>query len=166
MKKLIVLLVICLNTSVALASSDWETMIWDQDNWYKGQSIINGQVVTHAAGQKTGILNAKISIVELSRHVQSDANGDFTFIDIPDGSYTITIETDYFASMTLRDVIIKDGEANLSEIDLFEQKDRYTQSDVDALLDEERMKWDVDHDGKIGLKEAINALSISAGFIE
>ena len=60
MKKLIVLLVICLNTSVALASSDWETMIWDQDNWYKGQSIINGQVVTHAAGQKTGILNAKM----------------------------------------------------------------------------------------------------------
>ncbi|KPA15845.1 hypothetical protein MHK_003984 [Candidatus Magnetomorum sp. HK-1] len=68
--------------------------------------------------------------------------------------------------MTLRDVIIKDGEANLSEIDLFEQKDRYTQSVVDSLLDEERMKWDVDHDGKIGLKEAINALLISAGFIE
>jgi hypothetical protein len=68
--------------------------------------------------------------------------------------------------MTLRDVMIKDGEANLSEIDLFEQKDRYTQSDVDALLNEERMKWDVDHDGKIGLKEAIKALSISAGFTE
>ncbi|KPA17866.1 conserved hypothetical protein, secreted, partial [Candidatus Magnetomorum sp. HK-1] len=165
MKKLLLLLIICLNTSVVLASSDWDAMIWDQDNWYKGQSIINGQVVTHATGKKTGIINAQISIVELGKHVQSDVNGDFTFIDIPDGSYTIKIDTDYFASLTLQDVIIKDGEANLSEIDLFEQKDRYSQTDVDTFLDDERKKWDVDHDGKIGLKEAIKALSISAGFV-
>jgi len=167
MKKILLLIIICLNySSVTLANSDWDTMIWDQETWYRGQSIINAKVVTHATGQKAAVVNAQISIVEMDRHVQSDANGNFTFTDIPDGSYTLMIETDYFASMKLQDVIIKDGEANFFEVNLFEQKDRYTQSDVDAILDEERIKWDVDNDGKIGLKEAIKALSISAECIE
>lgn len=47
-----------------MATSNWDTMIWDQDNWYKGQSQISGQVVTHVTGQETGVLNASISIIE------------------------------------------------------------------------------------------------------
>jgi len=164
--KTLMILLMCINASVALASSDWDTMIWDQDSWYSGQSTFNGQVVTHATGQKTGIFNAQISIIELEMHVQSNVNGNFTFTDVPDGIYTIKVETDYFAPLKLREVTIKSGQVSLSEINLFNQKDRYSQTYVDDLLKEERMKWDVDNDGKIGIKEAIKALLISAGIIE
>ena len=84
------ILSILFNASIAMATSNWDTMIWDQDNWYKGQSQISGQVVTYVTGQETGILNASISIMELNKSVQSDSNGDFIFMDVPDGTYTIT----------------------------------------------------------------------------
>jgi hypothetical protein len=163
MKKLIILSIL-FNASIAMATSNWDTMIWDQDNWYKGQSQISGQVVTHVTGQETGVLNASISIMELNKSVQSDSNGDFIFMDIPDGTYTITIETDYFAMMQLNAVTIKDGQASLPVIELFDQKNRYSQEALDHLLQVERQKWDVDSDGQIGLKEAIKALKISSGF--
>jgi hypothetical protein len=163
MKKLIILSIL-FNASIAMASSNWDTMIWDQDNWYKGQSQITGQVVTHVTGQETGVLNASISIIELNKSVQSDANGEFLLMDIPDGTYTITIETDYFAMMQLNAVTIKDGQASLPVIELFDQKNRYSQEELNQLLHEEKQKWDVDNDGQIGLKEAIKALKISSGF--
>ncbi|ETR67401.1 MAG: hypothetical protein OMM_05154 [Candidatus Magnetoglobus multicellularis str. Araruama] len=163
MKKMIILSIL-LNASIAMSSSNWDTMIWDQDSWYKGQSQITGQIVTHVTGQETGVLNANISIIELNKSVQSDANGEFSFMEIPDGTYTITIETDYFAMMQLNAVTIKDGQASLPVIELFDQKNRYSQEELDQLLDEEQQKWDVDKDGQIGLKEAIKALKISSGF--
>jgi len=163
MKKMIILSIL-LNASIAMSSSNWDTMIWDQDNWYKGQSQITGQVVTHVTGQETGVLNASVSIIELNKNVQSDANGEFSFMEVPDGTYTITIETDYFAMMQLNAVTIKDGQASLPVIELFDQKNRYSQEELDQLLDEEQQKWDVDKDGQIGLKEAIKALKISSGF--
>jgi hypothetical protein len=163
MKKMIILSIL-LNASIAMSSSNWDTMIWDQDNWYKGQSQITGQVVTHVTGQEAGVLNASVSIIELNKNVQSDANGEFSFMEIPDGTYTITIETDYFAMMQLNAVTIKDGQASLPVIELFDQKNRYSQEELDQLLDEEQQKWDVDKDGQIGLKEAIKALKISSGF--
>jgi hypothetical protein len=163
MKKLIILSIL-FNASIAMATSNWDTMIWDQDNWYKGQAQISGQVVTHVTGQETGVLNASISIIELNKSVQSDSNGDFIFMDVPDGTYTITIETDYFAVMQLNAVTIKDGMASLPVIELFDQKNRYSQEALDHLLQVERQKWDVDSDGQIGLKEAIKALKISSGF--
>jgi len=163
MKKVIILLIL-LNASVTMANNNWDTMIWDQDNWYKGQSQITGQIVTHVTGQETGVLNANISIIELNKSVQSDSNGDFLFMDVPDGTYTITIETDYFAMMQLNSVTINDGQASLPVIELFDQKNRYSQEELNQLLHEEKQKWDVDNDGQIGLKEAIKALKISSGF--
>ena len=166
MKQILLILIISTNTSITLASSDWDTMIWNHDNWYKNQITVTGQVITNVTGKKSGILDAKISIIELGMHVQSDDNGEFRFIDVPDGTYTIQIETEYFAPMQLQEVTIYEGLTSLSEIVLFDQKNRFTQTEVNALLHEERMKYDIDNDGKIGLKEAIKALSISAGFIE
>ena len=96
--------------------------------------------------------------------VQSDSNGDFIFMDVPDGTYTITIETNYFAVLQLNAVTIKDGQASLPVIELFDQKNRYSQEELNQLLHEEKQKWDVDNDGQIGLKEAIKALKISSGF--
>jgi len=166
MNKLMIIIIICIKASIVLASSDWDTMIWDQDNWYKKQITVTGQVITNVTGKKAGILDANISIIELGMHVQSDDNGEFRFIDVPDGTYTIQIETEYFAPMQLQEVTIYEGLTSLSEIILFDQKNRFTQTEVNVLLHEERMKYDIDNDGKIGLEEAIKALSISAGFIE
>ena len=135
MKKVIILLIL-LNASVTMANNNWDTMIWDQDNWYKGQSQITGQIVTHVTGQETGVLNANISIIELNKSVQSDSNGDFLFMDVPDGTYTITIETDYFAMMQLNSVTINDGQASLPVIELFDQKNRYSQEELNQLLHE------------------------------
>jgi len=86
-------------------------------------------------------MNASISIMELNKSVQSDNNGEFLLMDIPDGTYTITIETDYFAMMQLNAVTIKDGQGSLPVIELFDQKNRYSQEALDHLLQAERQKW-------------------------
>jgi len=166
MKKLIYVIIILLKASMALSNSDWDLLIWNQDNWYKEQNFVIGQVITHVIGNKTGISNAQISIVELGMEVNSDINGDFILKNVPDGSFTIIVDTEYFLPIQLSNVLVKNGQANLQQINLFEQKNRYSQDQVDTLLYEERKKWDVDNDGQIGLKEAIRALSTSAGFIK
>ena len=51
----------------------------------------------------------------------------------------------------------------LPAIELFNQKNRFDKAEVNFLLLKEKLKWDIDNNGKIGLKGAIHALSISAG---
>jgi len=166
LKQLFLTIVFFFYASMVFASSYWDIMIWDQDSWYKSQSLIHGKVITNVTGQKTGIYDARVSIIELGCQVQTDKNGNFVLDSVPDGLYTIKIETEYFSPVQINEVAIINGQANLSEIELFEQKDRFSQTQVDKLLSEERMKWDVDNDGKISLKEAIKALSISANICE
>jgi hypothetical protein len=40
---------------------------------------------------------------------------------------------------------------------------QYTQQQLDQAVLEERQKWDVSGDGKVGLEEAIRALQVTSG---
>jgi len=163
MKRTIISLCIIFISSIAYSGSEWDALTWDQSSWYDNKNI-SGQIVSNVTGQSIGVNKAKISIDSLNKFVYSDLNGHFSFCDIPDGIYNLLITTDYFQSMQVKSVIVEKGQAKLPIIELFNQKNRFNQNEVDLLLHNEREKWDIDNKGKIGLQEAIHALSISSGF--
>ena len=58
------------------------------------------------------------------------------------------------------------GDPFIDLIDFTSQEYIMSQTEINELILNERQKWDVDNDGRFGLKEAIKALSISAGLKE
>ena len=143
--------------NIAFSDSNWDSLIWDEEDWYTKDIQLQGIIVTDITGRQTSVTNAKILIKPLNKIEYSDKKGQFSFTDIPEGVYTIQVITDYFKPVIFENVnITKNNQINLSEVELLS----YSNLEIEELIRKERIKWDVNDDGKIGIIEAIKALSI------
>jgi len=135
----IVVFIALLIPNIVWADSNWDTMIWSQDNWYsEGGVIVSGRL---------GIANASVSLVGATVYNgQTDSNGNFLLINVLDGDYTLQITGTNLGVITKKVTVIgQDLEAY----------------DLPSMI--VGCNGDIDGDGKIGLEEALFALEVVAG---
>jgi len=111
--------------------------------------VITGIVGTDIAGHTnkiSGINEAQILIKELDKTVLSDSEGEYLFLDIPPGNYTLEIKHNNFTPLVLNDVLIERGSIKHLEYNI-----------LPLII------GDINNDSKISLVEAINALQIVSG---
>ena len=108
---------------------------------------ISGQIGTDITGQDTSIVGATITILETGQTAITDENGNYLLSSVPVGdNYTIAVSKKYFTTALVKGVsVIQD------------------QTTPIALQQMGVVDCDMAADGKIGLKEAINALQTAAG---
>lgn len=145
-----ILVFLLLIPSLAFAANGyWNTMVWEQDNWYIGMGKIIGKMTTSVTGQITPVVGATVTVPETGQTVKTGTDGAYTLNDVPEGKYTVSIQMNGFNTVKLKDVPIADG----GTTDLSEKEMTFGCG----------LKGDINDDGKIGLEEAINALQTVSG---
>lgn len=103
---------------------------------------VTGRITTGVTGQITGIANADISLSGTSFSTITDNNGNFSFEDLPVGSYEIVVTAPYFIPVTQQIHPIGDT----------------FQVTIPAL--KTYLPGDANGDGRIGLQDVIYDLQI------
>jgi carboxypeptidase family protein len=168
MKKIfrVILMVLILPSSAFAANGYWDSMIWGQDNWYVPTGNIFGQVTTSVTGQTTNIIESTITIFETGQTATSDADGNYTLNDVPVGIYTIQITKDNFDPLLLTNIEVQEEQSTPMpsvELSVVACAGVYTQNELDQAVIDERRRWDINDDNRIGLGEAIHALQVVSG---
>lgn len=152
----------------AFASSNWGSLVWNQDNWYVpgGETVIvDGTVLASLLGYTDlKVPNATVILAGTSFATTTDANGYFSLSGVTPGNYTVMISADNLGTIS-KAVTIESGGKTIVDIPLmtFSCEGLYTQDDLDQALIDERRIWDIGGDGKVGLPEAIRALQVVSG---
>ncbi len=111
---------------------------------------ISAKITTSLAGwNNLSVRNAEVSLNGTSYKAKTDENGDFILLDVPPGSYTLTVKTPDF--QTYSQQITWTGQQGLI-VDI-----------TPISIGSSGVVGDIDGDGKISLKEAIHALQIISG---
>jgi|GEM_PF-127833 len=106
------------------------------------------------------VKNATVSLEGTPYTATTDSNGNFTFEEVPPGSYHLTLSAPSLPPLSL-EIELEEGQS----LELGNQKMTvWTLEDLNEAVLKERQKWDANGDGKIGLEEAIRALQIVSGF--
>ncbi|MBF0453120.1 MAG: hypothetical protein HQK75_20635 [Candidatus Magnetomorum sp.] len=58
-------------------------------------NAVVGQITSGLLGKTEGVANASVKLLETGQTVQSDANGFYTFTNVPEGNYTIEAGTSF-----------------------------------------------------------------------
>ena len=128
---------------------------------------IDGTVVTDASGSSTPLIEAsvKISNENIEFNTTTDDYGEYIINNVPYGSYVLTIEKAGFQT-TSQDIVIDSMGITIipsTTIPMEDTSSLYTQAQVDQMVEDERLRWDMNGDNKIDLQEAIHALSVISG---
>jgi len=129
-------------------------------------TAISGRVATTFAGHDDlSVVNAAVSLDGTQYGTQTDSDGNFTLelAEIQPGDYDLTVILEGLETHA-QSINISEGQRlNLATINMTPAAGGCTQSQLDQAAYAERLKWDANGDGKIGLEEAIRALQIISG---
>jgi hypothetical protein len=128
----------------------------------RGTATLSGKVLTNVAGYTgLGVRNATVSLTGTGISTTSGEDGSFTFNNLGSGTYQIQLNSAGLVVAT-QNVTIGKGETKALG-DLYLVPGKYSQEQLDQAVAEERLRWDVNHDGKMGLEEVLYILQNAAG---
>ncbi|KPA09660.1 hypothetical protein MHK_010137, partial [Candidatus Magnetomorum sp. HK-1] len=117
---------------------------------------VRGKITTSITGGNSIVVGAAVTIQETGQQTTTDTNGVYHFDNVPIGSYTVIVSSEYFKEMTIQDVRVPGGEVAIPDIDLSELKTGlYSQGDLDNAVLKERIKYDPNADGVISVENII-----------
>ncbi len=105
-------------------------------------------LTTSVTGENNNLLGAVVTLLETGQAATWTGGGNYTFYDVPAGSYVLKIEKDGFDT-ELVNIEIVEGENNISSVEL--------------TIGTCGPQGDINDDGKVGLEEAIHALQVISG---
>ena len=156
--------------AVVFASSDWNSMVWNSgDVWYIAGETggIKGTILASFMNyDDLKVSNATVTIDGTDFVTTTNENGYFTISGIEPGNYTITVSADNLTPVR-GEISVSSGGLFTVELPLMTlscpTEGLYTEEELEQAVLEERLKWDANGDGKIGLSEAIHALQVISG---
>ena len=151
----IILILFILPAASFAGNGYWDSMIWDQDNWYEavaGAGSISGHIESLVTGQISNILGATVTVLETGQSTTTDADGNYTLSDLQVGTYTLKIQKTGFETVVLNDIQVLENQNTSAPL-----------TDMTFASCDCGLKGDINDDGKIGLEEAIWALQIVSG---
>jgi|GEM_PF-6277509 len=123
---------------------------------------ISGRVWIDIAGHTDlSVLNATISLQGTGYTTVSDADGHFSLVGVPPGTYTLAVTAPDLVPLS-KAITLLENQAVDAELP---QMTVLTQEDLDQGIADAIGPWDAGDDRKIGLEEAIQALQISSGAV-
>ena len=152
----------------------------------QGTAILSGRVLTNVAGY-TGlsVQNATVSLTGTGISTTSGVDGSFTFNNLGSGTYQIELNSAGLVVATQNVTIGKGENKALGDLHLVPNKysqeqlnqavtvattakdqviaSMFTKDQLDKAVAAERIKWDFNNDGKMGLEEVIYILQKMAG---
>ncbi len=130
--------------------SNWEGLLWNQDDWHVGSGSISGRVTTSLAGyDNLSVINARIRLDGTDHVTSTDVNGFFVLEDVPEGTYVLTVRSPSFETAN-REVAMSKGEPlQLNELSMT----------IPTCLG----VWDGNSDNRLDLADIIYALQLLSG---
>jgi len=127
--------------------------------------FISGRIYTTLAGyNQLDVRYATVALEGTDYTTTTDVNGYFMFQNVPDGSYTLTINASDFVSVTQQVTLTGENSVTLDlPLTIAGTGGIYTQAELDEAVSNEMKKYDPSRDGKVSLEEAIHALQIVSG---
>ena len=131
----------------------------------RAKGHMEGEVVTDASGADTPLIGATVTLSDGAQQftTPTDADGNYSFYNIPFGDYTLSIVKDGFKTVTqdvtvdsLGIVVIPVTSVPMAQF----ANGLYTQEQLDQAVIDERLRWDINGDNRISLEEAVNALQV------
>jgi hypothetical protein len=165
-----IMIVLIFPALVFASSSNWGTLVWNQDNWHllSETGTVEGTVLASFLGYNDlKVANAAVSLSGTLLSTTTDANGHFSFSGVAPGTYTVTISADNLGtisaglSVTAGSIAI----ASLAPMSVV-CTGFYTHDDLEQAVLNERLRWDAGADNEIGLPDAIRALQAVSGMRE
>ena len=156
---------------VAFASSDWNSMVWDSgDVWYiagEETGSVKGTILASFLNyDDLKVSNATVTINGTDFTATTDENGYFTISGIAPGDYAITVTADNLSQVS-GEIVVSSGGSHIVDLPLMTlscpTEGSYTAEQLEQAVLDERLKWDANEDGEIGLSEAIHALQVVSG---
>jgi hypothetical protein len=112
-------------------------------------NAVVGQITSDILGKTDSVANATIKLIETGQIVQSDANGFYTFTNVPEGQYTVEASSpilgnnQFQVNLSAANAIISDIMlSQLDSEDLFtatELQDAVSQAVVQAIADQQAL---------------------------
>lgn len=161
-----------------MAVGTYTLSLWAKDSYSKWGKIgditfevrepadfISGRIYTTIAGyNQLNIRYATVALEGTDYTTTTDVNGYFMFQNVPNGSYTLTINASDFVFVPQQVTLTGENSVSLDlPLTVAAAGGLYTQAELDEAVSNEMRKYDPSGDGKVSLEEAIHAIQIVSG---
>jgi len=130
----------------------------------KNTASIKGSVQISIAGYNDlSVKKAAVYLENTNLSTTTDDNGDFILDDIQANSYKLIIKASDLVTFE-KDIFLKQGEVlDFESIDMKVPSSIVFDQEMEKAVNDALLKWDIKHDRKKGLPEAIDSLKVISG---